>query len=215
MNTNPGAKRILCFGCSNTWGAIPYSQERLAPPLAWPEAMQNILGSGFEVINEGLFGRTLVAEDAGKKFKTGITHLEAILRSHEPLDLLIIMLGTNDVKDRYQLEASQIAAHLQQVISLAKKILKNEPKRILVICPPAVVVPETGELREEIKSGPKKFLDLPPLYKQVAERQQCFYLDANNHVSLEKTDGYHLDAASHAALAEAAAVKVKEILLQK
>lgn len=211
MNTKPNAKNILCFGDSNTWGAMPYSEARLPLHVSWPGEIQNILGGDYEIISEGLFGRTLVAEDAGKPFKTGLTHLKAILMSHQPLDLLIIMLGTNDVKDRYHLTAGQIAAHLSQLVSYAKEILKDDESKILIICPPAVVVPENGELDSKIVSGLQKFKELPNLYKQVAADSRCFYLDANDYVSLSKTDGYHLDEAGHKDLAIAIAGEIKKI----
>ena len=119
------AKTILCYGDSNTWGAIPSSDERYQRSIRWPSALQNLLGSEFEIISEGLPGRTLVAHDPNKPHRTGITHLQTFLESSEPLSLVIIMLGTNDVKGIYNLSAADIAEHLNQTIKFIKIRIKK------------------------------------------------------------------------------------------
>lgn len=209
MNTNPHAKRILCFGDSNTRGMIPIVGGFYRVAISWPGQLQNILGNDYEIISEGLYGRTIVSEEDGKPFKTGITHLEAILKSHVPLDLLIIMLGTNDIKVRYHLNASQISDHLEQMILKAKDILKNYKTKIMIICPPAVVVPDNGFLSENMISGLETFKKLPELYKKVAEKNNCLYINAGDYISLNETDGYHLNENKYKILAE---VIAKEII---
>lgn len=207
MNTNPNAKVILCFGDSNTWGNIPRTDQRYPADIRWPGVLQNLLGDNFEVVEEGLCGRTFVAEHVGKPWKTGITHLKAILNSHEPLHEIIVMLGTNDVKDRYKLSAFDIAQHLQQTIDLVHTEAKDT--RIIVICPPAIVVPYDGVLEDKIKRGVEIFKELPALFKEVARVNNCLYIDAGDYISLENSDGFHLDQEAHAKLGERIAQLIK------
>ena len=116
MNTNPIAKIILCYGDSNTWGAIPYTHQRFPINIRWVGILQDSLGTDYEIISEGLPGRTFSAHNPEIPRHTGIAHLDAILRSHCPLDLIIIMLGTNDVKSIYGLTAQDIADNLKETI---------------------------------------------------------------------------------------------------
>lgn len=206
MNTNPNAKRILCFGDSNTRGMIPVTGGFYPVSVSWPGQLQNILGLNYEVISEGLYGRTIVSLEAGKSWKTGITHIEAILKSHIPVDVLIIMLGTNDIKDRHNLDAKQISEHLEQIILKAKEVQKDYKTQIIIVCPPAVIIPESGIFPERMSSGPLKFKLLPSLYKEVSEKNNCLYINAGDTITLEKTDGYHMDEKGHEELAKIIAV---------
>ncbi|MDP3962781.1 MAG: GDSL-type esterase/lipase family protein, partial [bacterium] len=103
------AKTILCYGDSNTWGAIPSAGQRYPRSVRWTGVLQNLLGDDYEVLSEGLCGRTFVASDPAKSHRIGITHLQALLETHDPIDFLIIMLGTNDVKSTYNLSPEDIA----------------------------------------------------------------------------------------------------------
>ena len=205
------AKTILCYGDSNTWGNVPRSDERYPRSVRWPGALQNLLGDDYEVVSEGLCGRTFAAEDLQKPHRTGITHLRAILESADPIEYVIVMLGTNDVKTTYNLSAEIIALHLEETIKVIQNSdadLENIPKK-LIVCPPAVIVPETNDLDERMINGIELFKQLPDMYKEVAQRYGCEFVNAANHISSSKVDGYHLDAAAHVKLAE---VIKKEIL---
>lgn len=197
------AKTVLCFGDSNTWGAIPASDGRFPRSIRWTGALQNLLGNEYEVISEGLCGRTLVAHSAAKPHRTGITHLHAILESHDPIDFLIIMLGTNDVKTTYNLTSEQIAAHLEETILLTKsdKLEMSTDFRTLIICPPPVIKPD-GELDERMVRAPELSKKLPGLYEKVALKHRCDFLDAGKYISNGTGDGYHLDEKAHKKLAE-------------
>lgn len=202
---------ILCYGDSNTWGRVPRSDKRYPRDVRWPGALQNFLGEKYEVISEGLGGRTLVAVNPEKPQKTGITHLQAILESADPIDLLIIMLGTNDVKSTYKLTPAEIAGHLLQTIEFARNVksLEKIPK-ILVICPPPVIVPETNDLDERMLPGLEAFKVLPNLYKEVVQRHDCGFINAGDYISSSKIDGYHLDEESHLKLAKVIGEWIKE-----
>jgi lysophospholipase L1-like esterase len=100
MNVNDGAKRILCFGDSNTWGLTPMSNDlRYAPSLRWTGRLQLILGKEFEIIEEGLNSRYIDKSDSreGKEGKNAEEYILPCIDSHDPLDKIVIMLGTNDI----------------------------------------------------------------------------------------------------------------------
>ncbi len=198
------AKVILCYGDSNTWGNVPRTDNRFPRSVRWPGALQVLLGEGYEVISEGLCGRTFVAAEPDKPHRTGITHLRAIIESADPVDLLIIMLGTNDVKSTFNLSAPDIAGHLEQTIQFiksGKSDLEKIPK-ILIVCPPPVIMPSDGDLDPRMVRGIEICKGLPALYKAVAEKNDCLFIDAGDHISSSAIDGYHLDADSHMKLAE-------------
>jgi lysophospholipase L1-like esterase len=197
------AKTILCYGDSNTWGNVPRSDDRYSRNIRWPGALQASLGSDYEVISEGLCGRTLVVEDPAKPHRTGITHLRALIESADPVDIVVIMLGTNDVKSTYNLVPADIAGHLLQTVEYIRKLpdLEKIPK-ILIICPPPVIVPETNDLDPRMVPGIEIFKILPELFREVASRHDCGFINAGEYVSCSPIDGYHLDATSHVKLAE-------------
>lgn len=196
------AKTILCFGDSNTWGSIPlmHPHKRYPRSIRWPYALQNLLGDEFEVISEGLSARTLVAHDTNKPERTGITHLPALLRTAEPLSLVIIMLGTNDVKSIYNLSAKDIANHLGQTIELIQNYQKDLP--VLVICPPTPIFDSTGNIDPRMARAPEIFETLPDLYKEVTTQNKVNFLNAGDYIQPSIKDGYHLEADAHLKLAE-------------
>lgn len=206
-------KTILCYGDSNTWGSIPCTDDRYPRSVRWPGALQNLLGDEYEVVSEGLCGRTLVAVDPKKPHRTGITHLQSILESGDPIDLVIIMLGTNDIKSTYNLTAEQIAEHLDQTIFFIQKgksDLEKIPK-ILVVCPPPILIPDVGTLDERVARGIELFKVLPSLYEQVSEKNGCDFINAGEYISSSKTDGYHFTKEGHLKLAEVLSEFIKNL----
>lgn len=205
MDIVNSAKTILCYGDSNTWGNIPYSDDRYPRNIRWPSVLQKLLGEGYEVISEGLCGRTFVAEDKAKPHRTGITHLHAILESADPIDLVIIMLGTNDVKSTYNLSVKEIQSHLEQTITFirSEKLDLEKIPNILVICPPPVISELQGgrELDSRMVRGIELFKSLPILFKQISQQTACGYINAGEYISSSSIDGYHFSAEGHIKLA--------------
>ena len=113
-------RHVLIYGDSNTWGYIPVSRSRYDGDTRWPGVLQKILGKGYRVIEEGLNGRTTVLEDPLQKGRNGSTYLLPCLESHRPLDLVVIMLGTNDMKHRYGVSAEEIAMGMEVLIKIVK-----------------------------------------------------------------------------------------------
>ena len=167
--------------------------------MDWRITKQNLLGDEFDIIGEGVGGRTFVVVDPENPWRCGITHLKSILRNNLPIDLILIMLGTNDVKDKFNLEAEDIAKHLQQTIDLIRtEVIKN----ILIVCPPDFVIPESGISDPRFTSGGAKMKKLPKLYKEVADKNGCNFIDAGQYITSSKIDGFHLEPEAHKKLAE-------------
>jgi lysophospholipase L1-like esterase len=115
-------KTIMCYGDSNTWGCIPLTglepPRRYAPAQRWPGVLRRELGDGYWIVEEGLNGRTTVWDDPLEPFRSGKELLVPCLMTHQPIDLMIVMLGTNDLKGRFGVGARDIAAGLDYCSTL-------------------------------------------------------------------------------------------------
>lgn len=213
MNTTNRAKTILCYGDSNTWGANPKDGTRYPRSTRWPYVLQSLLGSRYEVISEGLCGRTLVAEDPNNLQRTGISHLQSILESHDPVNLVVIMLGTNDIKSIYNLEAREIAKHLEETVEFirSKKVSLSKRPKILIVCPPSPVTPKSGSIYNKMSRWPELFKTLPALYASVAKKKKCLYIDAGDYITSSRVDGFHLDPMAHKKLASVVAELIRKV----
>lgn len=196
------AKTILCYGDSNTWGSIPDSDFRYSRSIRWTSALQNLLGDEYEVISEGLCGRTLKSEIAAPE-KNGINYILPCVLSHEPLEWVIIMLGTNDVKDEYGLSPENVSDNLRETISIIRSAeMENKVNlKILIVCPPEIVISDQGP-DERFTLGIEKIKKLPNLYKTVADETNSYFINAGDFIAASTVDGLHLDEASHLKLAE-------------
>ena len=140
-------KRILCFGDSNTWGYNPESQfpENNAPArfpedTRWTGRLAQLLGEGYTVIEEGLDNRTTCFRDPGYYGRSGVDILPVLLESHSPLDMIIIMLGTNDVKTMYSASPHVISAGMERLVHICKNTCSlpytsSADAKILVVAP--------------------------------------------------------------------------------
>lgn len=207
------AKTILCYGDSNTWGYNPETDDRFPRSVRWTGVLQNILGEDYEVISEGLCGRAFVATSPKKPHRSGITHLWSIIESAEPVDLIIIMLGTNDIMSTYNLSPIQISEHLQQTIDLIRNpnLEVSKQPHILVVCPPPVTKPAQGELDSRMVDGLTKSKELPGLFEEVVKKNKCGFLDAGKCTRFGTVDGYHFDAEGHNKLAKALAEWIQNL----
>jgi lysophospholipase L1-like esterase len=206
-------KNIMCFGDSNTHGFIAGFGERYNENTRWTRLLQKHLGLEYHIIEEGLNGRTTVYDDEEMKNVNGSKYLEVSIATHKPLDLVIIMLGTNDTKERFNAAVSDIAKGLEHLI----KILRNPEvynKDILIISPihisDKIIDSEYCESFAGLK-GAEKSRMLAAEFKLLAEEYRCHFMDAANYATADDKDAIHLDAMGHAVLAEAIYHKVKEI----
>lgn len=167
----------------------------------------------YYVIEEGLNGRTTIYDDEQLKFANGSQFLEVCLATHKPLDLVIIMLGTNDTKERYNADPVDIAKGLEHLI----KILRNPEiynKEILIISP--IHISDSIKASEYCDDfgemiGVEKSRKLSAEYKKIADKYGCHFMDAADYAKADDKDAIHLDAEGHASLAEAVYHKIKEI----
>ena len=198
--------RILCYGDSNTWGHIPGTEhDRYDNQTRWTARLQNMLGEKFEVISEGLCARTLDSDDERWVYgnANGLKYFGPSVYSHDPLDFVIIMLGTNELKDMFNRSAENIAKSMEDgyIVFLKNELSKaliKEPK-IVVVAPPVV--------RGELYKGPSTFLQanekskkLNILYQKLSEKYGCLFVD-NEGLDVG-CDGLHMSKVSHKNLAE-------------
>lgn len=215
-------KRILCYGDSNTYGYISGSNhKRFSDSERWTSLLsQKLCGGGYKdyfVIEEGLNSRTILSNDPrpGKEGRSGYDYLLPCLDSHDPLDLVIVMLGTNEVKVRYEKTAKEIAEMFEKYIVNTIKTRKyyNSATPQILIITPVKVNGELARINFEGKydeSSEIKSIECEKYYKEIARRNNCHYLSA---LDLETgIDGVHLTKDSHAKLAERVYEKVKAIL---
>ncbi len=199
--------RILCYGDSNTWGYISGSNhERYGNKERWTKILSELLGNRFEIIEEGLNSRTLISNDTrvGKEGKNGYEYLIPCLDSHDPIELVILMLGTNELKSVYNKTAKKIGEILEEyfvkTILNRKSQFKNSYPKLLLVTPPIV-----NENADYCKQGnkyvgaTKKSEELDTIYKGIAEKYNCYFL--SNDSLCTGMDGVHLTKDSHKKLA--------------
>ena len=206
-------KVVLCFGDSNTWGYNPRTKERYSKDERWTGVLKKELGQEYEVIEEGLNGRTTVWEDPIEGYKSGKDYLIPCLESHKPVDLVIIMLGTNDLKKRFSLSSYDIANGAGVLVDIALKSGSGpgggSPK-VLLIAPPKVgKLTEFAEMFEGAREKSEKF---SYYYRKIADEYGCEFLDASEVVTSSNIDGIHLELSEHQKLGKRVATLVKRIL---
>jgi lysophospholipase L1-like esterase len=202
-------RRILCFGDSNTWGYDPATQDRFDEATRWTGVLQTALGREYAVIEEGLNGRTTVWNDPIEGHKNGHDYLVPCLESHRPLDLVVLMLGTNDLKRRFSLSAYDIAqgaAVLLRAVSYSAAGRDGQPPRVLLLAPPPTA--QLSDFAEMFEGAGPKSLLLGQHYRGVAEQYHAAFLDTATVVRTSDIDGIHLEAAEHAKLGRAVAHEV-------
>jgi lysophospholipase L1-like esterase len=210
-------KSVLCYGDSNTWGAATVARidGRYGEGERWPGVLRAELGADWLVIEEGLPGRTTVSDDPVEgSDRNGRSYLRPCLSSHRPLDLVIIMLGTNDLKVRFNKPAYEIAAGVGALVddvSAAGAGREGQAPRILVIAPPPIR-DDLKDYTEMFAGAQEKSLQLAGAFAKMAEARQVHFLDAGTLIRSSEVDGFHLDPDAHAVLGRAVADRVRQVL---
>jgi lysophospholipase L1-like esterase len=208
---------VLCYGDSNTWGCAPISGPepggRFTPDERWPGVLRRELGADYWVVEEGLNGRTTVWDDGLEPHRNGRTFLPAALLTHHPLDLVVVMLGTNDLKRRFGVSAAEIADGAGLLVDLVRTSgcgpAGAEP-RVLLVCPPPLG--PLDRFADEFEGGTEKSHQLAGRYEAVAAERSCPFLDAGAHIASSAVDGVHLEADAHAVLGREIAAAVRSIV---
>lgn len=199
-------QNILCYGDSNTWGASVegHADGRYPHDVRWTGALQTNLGDDYNIIAEGLGGRTTVTDDPIEgAFRNGRTPFLAILHSHKPLDWVVILLGTNDLKARFNKSAHEIALGAGVLVDDVKReAIANEGKqvKILLICPPPIIEACDTPIAILV-GGEAKSKALPAYYQDVATKANVHFLEAGQCIKTSRVDGAHWAASQHKILA--------------
>jgi lysophospholipase L1-like esterase len=207
-------RSILCYGDSNTWGAATVARpdNRYAPNERWPGVLRAALGL---VIEEGLGGRTTVSDDPVEwnPDKNGARFLPVCLHSHKPVDVVAIMLGTNDLKARFGKTSWEVAQGVGVLVDLVKMAgagRKGGTPEIIVMCPPIIL--DQLPLHPDLFAGaPAKSREIAARYRAVAAERGVRFFDAASVAVSSKVDGFHLDPDAHAAIGRAIAAEVGKI----
>jgi lysophospholipase L1-like esterase len=207
-------KNILCFGDSNTWGFPPDCGARYDRQTRWPGVLQQALGEDYYVIEEGLPGRNTVWDDPVEGGKNGLKQLLPLIHSHMPLDLLIIMLGTNDFKNRFSVSPLDISWSIGRLVKAARDSghpLLGEAPEVLVLCPPPLADLSNSPFAGILVGAEAKSRQLAAVLGSFCEDNQIRMFDAGNVVQTSPVDGVHWEPEEHRKLGVAVAGQVQAI----
>lgn len=202
------AKTILCYGDSNTHGQIPATYRRYPANIRWTGILQELMGDSYYVIEEGMGGRTVDLDEPDSPGRNGYDYFLPCLSSHQPLDFVIIMLGTNDLKVRFDRSAADAVQGLGKYIEAVKKY----KARVLLVSP-LILNPESPEwsfygencFDEESARKSKEFVGE---LGNLANEKGCDFMAASTVVE-PGVDGIHMDEVAHKAFAEAIAANLR------
>ncbi len=206
-------KTILCYGDSNTWGAAPDRSGRFPPDVRWTGVLQGELGDDYRVVEEGLNGRTTRWDDPIEPGRNGLTYFPPCLETHRPLDLVTVMLGTNDLKARFRLSASDIAQSAAGLAVIARQIGRDagdRPPVVLLIAPPPLTT--LTDYDEMFAGGAEKSRRFADYYRRAAGWHDLPFFDAGSVIAASPVDGVHFEAAEHRKLGQALAAQVRRLL---
>ena len=206
-------KAILCFGDSNTYGVNPEDNTRFGRDKRWTGLLQANLGPDYYVIEEGYSGRTTCFSDDSDPFRSGIKMLDFVLKTHSPLNLIVIMLGTNDFKTQFSMTAKVSGYALKRIVEKIHKYYAgaNCPKILLVSPIMMGQDVENSRFWECDKHSYEELKKTPAVYAKVANMTGCAFFDAST-VASAGSDCLHMTQASHKALAEALTPRIVELL---
>lgn len=209
-------KQILCYGDSNTWGYTPGTKQRLPHDVRWTGVLQRELGDEYKVLEEGLNGRNTGIGGSG--WRNGMESLMPCLITHKPLDGVVLMLGTNDLRWTDARGAAEGVRRIVQTLKWAVDL--NESSDIYTTrTPPILLISpiHAHELLNDFEPGdyhigyPEKSRDFAKYYREIAEENDCAFLDASLYAEPCTEDGLHMTLESHPRFARAVAEAVREM----
>ncbi|MGY1943907.1 GDSL-type esterase/lipase family protein [Nocardia asiatica] len=213
MIVNPAAFTILCFGDSNTFGQPAEGRGRLPADIRWTGLLQQRLGTGYAIIEEGLGGRTTDLDDPDRDDRNGRTYFQPCLRSHSPLDMVVIMLGNNDLKTKFGRETDDIATALEGYIDDIERTAWTRTSAVpatLLVSPIHLDETKPGfavNSSEYDSDSARKSRELGAAIQRVADKRKVLFADAAT-VAVPGDDGIHLSRDSHEPLSCLIAKKI-------
>ena len=210
-------QHILVYADSLSWGIVPTTRQRLHFEQRWPGVMEISLcssGQKVRVVEDCLNGRRTVWDDPFKPGRNGLVGLAQRIEIHSPLELVVLMLGTNDFQSMHGYNAWHSSQGIGALVS-AIRTAPIEPgmpvPQILVVAPPAIRTPK-GPIAPKFEGGKAKCVGLSAAYRAVCEEVGCHFFDAGGVITSSNVDGVHLDLEQHLALGNAVAEVVKPLL---
>ena len=203
-------KTILCYGDSNTYGYQPGTGSRYAPDVRWTGVLAHALAGKYRIIEEGCNGRTTVFDDPLEGWKNGMDYLRPCLHSHRPVDMVILMLGSNDLKEVFHASVEDITQGVETLLDIITDFMTEKqgksPKIILVSPPEVGPAIEKGDFGYAFTaSAVQRSKQFGAAYRSLAEKKHCLFLDAAKIVTPSPVDSLHLSAKAHETLGRALA----------
>lgn len=209
--------RILCYGDSNTWGFVSGTDHlRYGIGERWTSILAGLLGQDFEILEEGLNSRTLTSNDMrpGKVGKNGYEYLIPCLDTHDPIDLVVLMLGTNELRNIYNNTAREIGEKLEEyfvkTILNRKSQFKDSYPKLLIVAPPPVNEDMDYCKEDNLYLGASaKASEVDKIYEEIATKYDCYFLSTKDLDT--GIDGVHITKESHKKLAEKLKIEISKI----
>ena len=210
-------KNILCFGDSNTWGYDPETQTRFSKNIRWTGVLQKLLGTNFNVIEEGLNGRTTNVNEKeehdlgySRAYRSAMDLLSILIETNSPLDLIVVMLGTNDLKTNFNQSADMIAKNMRLV---CESIISNDyfQSKSIILVAPTHINENSPNLLDSFVGTTSASKSFSNSYKKISDDLGLFFLDASESVITNEIDGLHWDANQHNDFAKVVCQKIKSV----
>lgn len=209
-------RSVLAYGDSLTWGYDPENLGRHAYEDRWTSVLQKSLGHGVRVIAEGLNGRTTAYDDhLADCDRNGARLLPSVLATHKPLDLIIIMLGTNDMKQGIAGSAILAASGMKRLVELVRHHIWGfdyDAPDILIMAPPRICETANSAFAAMFKDALEESAMLATLYRDLADETGCGFFDAGSVAQTTPLDGIHLDAENTRAIGRGTEPMVRMML---
>ena len=210
-------KNILCFGDSNTWGYDPSTQTRFSKDIRWTGVLQQLLGSNYNIIEEGLNGRTTNVnekQDHGlgyfRPFRSAMDLLSVLIETNSPLDLIIVMLGTNDLKINFNQSSEMIAKNMRLV---CESIINNDyfQSKSIILVSPTHINEESPNLLDSFIGTTQASQSFSNSYRKISDDLNLYFVDASESVKTNKIDGLHWDSKQHSDFANSLFNKIIKV----
>ncbi|EJF90723.1 SGNH/GDSL hydrolase family protein [Bartonella tamiae] len=209
-------KTILAYGDSLTWGVNPLGPSRHESVNRWPVVLQTHLSEKVTIIAEGLRGRTTVFNDYSVgEDRQGARILPTLLATHQPVDLVIILLGTNDLKSYLGGSAASAAQGMRRLIEIVRTYPYLNPTplpEIIIVSPPHLVETADQNTNQRFINGISESKKLAMFYSDLCDELECSFFDAASVAYASSVDGIHLDETNSKAIGKGLAPIVRMVL---